>query len=105
MHKTLLFLLFVSTSSLAQMITSAQQKALNSFVDYANQSADETAAVVQSIIDYYPKIHQKSSWGVPRFVCPVQLDDYYFNTALAQTKGLSAATSNALSTKAKDLRS
>jgi hypothetical protein len=48
------------------MITSAQLKALNSFVDYANQSADEAAAVVQSIIDYYPKIHQKSSWGVPR---------------------------------------
>ncbi|HMG90819.1 MAG TPA: VWA domain-containing protein [Chryseolinea sp.] len=87
------------------MITSAQQKALNSFVDYANQSADETAAVVQSIIDYYPRIHQKSSWGVPRFTCPVQLEDYYYNTALAQTKGLSAAISNALSSKVKDLRS
>ena len=37
MHRPLLFLLFVSTSSFAQMITSAQQKALNSFVDYANQ--------------------------------------------------------------------
>ena len=59
MRRSLLLLLFVSTSSLAQMITSAQQKALNSFVDYANQSADETAAVVESIIDYYPKIHQK----------------------------------------------
>ena len=105
MHRSLLLLLFVSTSSLAQMITSAQQKALNSFVDYANQSADETAAVVQSIIDYYPKIHQKSSWGVPRYTCPVQLDDYYFNTAIAQTKGLSATISNALNAKVKDLRS
>jgi Ca-activated chloride channel family protein len=104
MHRPLLLLLFVSTSSLAQMITSAQQKALNSFVDYANQSADETAAVVQSIIDYYPKIHQKSSWGVPRYTCPVQLDDYYFNTAIAQTKGFSATISNALNAKVKDLR-
>ena len=94
MHRPLLLLFFVSTSSLAQMITSAQQKALNSFVDYANQSADETAAVVQSIIDYYPRIHQKSSWGAPRYTCPVQLDDYYYNTALAQTKGMSAAMSN-----------
>ena len=105
MHRPLLLLLFVSTSSLAQMITSAQQKALNSFVDYANQSADETASVVQSIIDYYPKIHQKEFVGRPRFTCPVQLDDYYFNTAVAQTKGLSAAISNALNTKVKDLRS
>ena len=104
MHRPLLFLLFVSTSSLAQMITSAQQKALNSFVDYANQSADETAAVVQSIIDYYPRIHQKSSWGAPRYTCPVQLDDYYYNTALAQTKGMSATMSNALNLKVKSLR-
>ncbi|HEY5919337.1 MAG TPA: VWA domain-containing protein, partial [Chryseolinea sp.] len=104
MHRPLLFLLFISTSSLAQMITSAQQKALNSFVDYANQSADETAAVVQSIIDYYPKIHQKSSWGVPRYTCPVQLDDYYFNTAIAQTKSLNATISNALNSKVKELR-
>jgi Mg-chelatase subunit ChlD len=87
------------------MITSAQQKALNSFVDYANQSADENAAVVQSIIDYYPRIHQKSSFGSPRYTCPVQLDDYYFNTALASTKGMSAAMSNALTSKVKDLRS
>jgi Ca-activated chloride channel family protein len=105
MHRSLLFLLFVSTSSFAQMITSAQQKALNSFVDYANQSADETAAVVQSLIDYYPRIHQKNSWGVPRYVCPVQLEDYYLNTALAQTKSLNAAISNALTSKVKDLRS
>lgn len=105
MHRPLLLLLFVSTSSLAQMITSAQQKALNSFVDYANQSADETAAVVQSIIDYYPKIHQKSSWGPPRYTCPVQLEDYYYTTALGQTKGLSATISNNLTSKIKELRS
>lgn len=104
MHRPLLFLVFISTSSLAQMITSAQQKALNSFVDYANQSADENAAVVQSIIDYYPRIHQKSSFGAPRYTCPIQLDDYYYNTALASTKGLNAAITNALTSKAKDLR-
>jgi Ca-activated chloride channel homolog len=81
----ILFLLSLSFLSLGQ-ITSAQQKALNSYVDYANQSAEEVTGTVKSIIAYYPTIRQKRSWGTPRFTCPVQLDEYYWNTATTQTK-------------------
>ncbi len=104
MQRSLLFLLLISTSSFAQMITSAQQKALNSFVDYANQSADEVAAVVHSLVDYYPRIHQKQNWGVPKYTCPVQLDDYYFNNAQTLAKGLNATVSTGLNLKLKELR-
>jgi len=104
MRHPLFILLLLSTSSIAQSITTAQQKALNSYVDYANQSADEVSAVVKSIIDYYPTIHQKSSWGSPRYTCPVQLEDYYLNNAGSQSKALSATLSTPLNAKLKDLR-
>jgi Ca-activated chloride channel family protein len=90
--------------SAAQPITAVQQKALNAYVDYANQSADEVTNVVKSIIQYYPSIRQKSSWGSPRYTCPVQLDDYYFNNAVALNKNLSAAISGNLLPKLKELR-
>jgi Ca-activated chloride channel family protein len=90
--------------SVAQPITAVQQKALNAYADYANQSADEVASVVKSIIDYYPSIHQKSAWGAPRYTCPVQLDDYYYNNALALSKNLNATLSGSLTPKLKELR-
>ena len=99
----LLLLLHISGISISQ-ITSAQQKALNSYVDYANQSAEEVSAVVKSIIVYFPTIHQKSSWGPPRYVCPVQLEDYYLNTAISLGKTLTATISTPINTKLKDLR-
>ena len=99
----LLLLLLISGISFSQ-ITSAQQKALNSYVDYANQSAAEVSAVVKSIISYYPTIHQKSSWGPPRYVCPVQMEDYYLNTAISLGKTLTATVSTSINTKLKDLR-
>ncbi len=105
MRYPLFLLLLISTPSLAQMITSVQQKALNSYVEYANQSADEVAAVVKSIISYYPTIHQKSGWGAPRYTCPVQLEDYYLNNALNLSKPLSATYSTPLNSRLKDLRS
>jgi Mg-chelatase subunit ChlD len=97
-----LFILFSFVVS--AQVTAVQQKALNSYVDYANQSADEVAAVVKSIMDYYPSIHRKSSWGAPRYVCPVQLDDYYFNTAIGQGKNLTASLFINLTARMKDLR-
>jgi Ca-activated chloride channel homolog len=104
MRISLLFLfLHISGISIGQ-ITSAQQKALNSYVDYANQSAEEVSAVVKSIITYYPTIHQKSSWGPPRYVCPVQLEDYYLNTAIGLGKTLTATISTPINTKLKELR-
>ena len=99
----LLFLLQVLFVSHAQ-VTSVQQKALNSYVDYANRSAEEVTVVVKSIIAYYPSIHAKSSWGSPRYACPVQLEDYYLNTAIAQSKALNATISAALNTKLRELR-
>jgi Ca-activated chloride channel homolog len=99
----ILLLLAASVVSIAQ-ITTAQQKALNSYVEYANQSGEEVTAVVKSIISYYPTIHQKSSWGSPRYTCPVQLDDYYFNSALGQTKTFNATVSTLLTAKLQDLR-
>ncbi len=98
-------LLLISTASFSQMMTSAQQKALNNYVDYANQSADEVSAVVKSIIAYYPTIHQKSSWGAPRYTCPVQLEDYYLKTAVAEARSLNANISTELIAKLNDLRS
>jgi Ca-activated chloride channel homolog len=90
--------------SVAQPISAVQQKALNAYVDYANRSSDEVTTVVKSIIEYYPSLHQKRSWGAPRYTCPVQLDDYYFNNALEQNKSLSAALSGNLLPRLKELR-
>lgn len=84
-------------------ITSTQQKALNSYVDYANQSAKEVEAVVKSIITYYPTMHQKSSWGAPRYSCPVQLEEYYLTEARKQSKAFSSVTTS-LTTKLNELR-
>jgi len=104
MRLTLIFLL-IGHSLTAQVISAAQQKALNAHVDYANQSADEVAAVVHSLKEYYPAIHRKSSWGPPRYTCPVQPDEYYFNTALTQGKLLPSSVSAAVTTALQELRS
>ncbi len=99
----ILLLLPISTLSICQ-VTSVHQKALNGYVEYANQSAEEVTAVVKSIIAYYPSIHQKSSWGPPRYTCPVQMEDYYLNNAISLSKGLNATISTPLNTKLKELR-
>ncbi|RAV99845.1 VWA domain-containing protein [Pseudochryseolinea flava] len=93
LHTLLLaMLVFLALSAQAQVITPLQQKALNAHVDYANQSADEMTAVVKSIIDYYPSLKQKRSWGPPRYTCPVQLEEYYAKTALALQKNIPATS-------------
>ena len=99
----LIFLVVISIESISQ-ITAVQQKAFNSYVDYANQSSDEVNAVMQRIIEYYPTIHQKKSWGEPRFVCPVQLDEYYFKAATDQNKALPPTSAPALTAKLRELR-
>jgi Ca-activated chloride channel family protein len=102
-HLLTLFLFSCCLQAMAQ-ITTVQQKVLNSYVEYANKSAAEVAAVVGSLITYYPDLHRKSSWGPPRYVCPVQLEDYYINNALALSKNLSVAHANALYTPLTALR-
>jgi Ca-activated chloride channel homolog len=97
-------LLFGFNLAVGQTISQSQQKALNAYVDYANQSADEVTLVVKSLYEYYPAIHRKKSWGPPRYVCPVQLDEYYLNTAINQSKNLGETLSRTLSVKLKELR-
>jgi Ca-activated chloride channel family protein len=105
MRSVCLFLfLFLFQNAYAQVISAPQQKALNACVEYANQSADEVTAVVKSLIDYYPAIHLKRSWGVPRYTCPVQLDEYYLTTAISQSKTLNATLAAALNAKLNALR-
>ena len=53
-----IILLLLSTPVFGQGMTSAQQKALNSYVEYANQSADEVSAVVAK---YYCVLSDHSS--------------------------------------------
>lgn len=102
--RTVLTLLLLSGFAIASAQTSTQAKALNAYVDYANQSADEIARVVTSLYEYYPAIHRKSSWGPPRYTCPIQLDEYYLNNAVSLSKNLGTAISGTLSGKLKDLR-
>ncbi|MEO7988223.1 MAG: VWA domain-containing protein [Chryseolinea sp.] len=93
----------MSTPGIAQTITSTQQKALNGYVAYANQSTQEVNAVVRSIMDYYPDLHRKG-YSNPRYVCPVQMEDYYFNNALQESKSLVVTHSSPLNEKLKALR-
>lgn len=101
MRATFIMLLLVSVS-LSHAQTPGQQKALNNYADFANHSADEVAAVVMSVIQYYPSLQSKSSGG-RRYTCPIQLEDYYHKTALAESKVLPAAVATGLSKRLNDL--
>lgn len=96
-----LFFSLLSLQVFAQ-ITPAKQHALNNYVEYANKSAAEVTTVVKSLISYYPGIHRKNTWGV-HYTCPVQLEDYYLNKALADSKALGTAAV-AINLKLKGLR-
>lgn len=95
--------IFICLSATAQ-ITTTQQNALNACVEYANRSADEVGSVVQSLINYYPNLSRKVSWGVSDYVCPVQLEDYYLNNAIALSKNLSVTHAATLGTRIRELR-
>src|SRR5688572_29692370 len=108
MRSLLSLFVFICAFPCFGQITAVQQKALNSYVDYANHSADEMASVVSSIIEYYPTYYstinsQKKSWRTPRYVCPIQLNDYYLDVANTQSKNLGAAISTPLNSKLKEL--
>ena len=100
MRATLIMLLLAYYS---QAQTPAQQKALNNYADFANQSADEVAAVVMSVIQYYPTINQKSSWGEPRYSCPIQPEEFYLKTALAESRQLPSTVSGTLNMRLNEL--
>jgi Ca-activated chloride channel homolog len=73
-------------------------KTLNAYADYANQSAGELNSIFETIADYYPTLFTKGGWDQPRYVCPVQPDEYYYNKAVQ-----SPQVSQALFTALKDL--
>jgi len=88
----------------AQVPTASQ--AFGSYVEYANRSGNDVGGVVRSVINYYPDLDnvQKDSWRSPRYVCPIQPEDFYFNKALADSKGLDVNTSGALNSQVRLLQ-
>jgi Ca-activated chloride channel family protein len=94
MIRFILLLVFVPLLTEAQSITAAQQKALNSYVEYANKSGEEETAVSSRINSYYEALlqYRAAKYKQPiRFTCPIQLEDYYYNTALKNTGGVEDA--------------
>jgi Ca-activated chloride channel family protein len=94
MIRFILLLVFVPLLTEAQSITAAQQKALNSYVEYANKSGEEETAVFSRINSYYEALlqYRAAKYKQPiRFTCPKQLEDYYYNTALKNTGGVEDA--------------
>lgn len=102
MRATFIMLLLVSVS-LSHAQTPTQQKALNNYADFANHSADEVAAVVMSVIQYYPSLQQKG-YGGRRYTCPIQLEDYYHKTALAESKILPPAVAVGLTKRLNEVQ-
>ena len=76
-------------------ISASQQKCLNAYVEYANQSAEAITAVVKSIIDYYPQLERKN-FGTPRYACPIQLSNYYLKNITDHRQSLPVSVSSAL---------
>jgi Ca-activated chloride channel homolog len=91
----IIFLLILIPFSMEAQITSAQQKALNSYIEYANKSGEEEVSVFGRIKTYYEDLQQYRTSKYKRtirFTCPVQLEDYYYNTALKSSVGADDAT-------------
>jgi Ca-activated chloride channel homolog len=101
--RSLIAILFLVPSFSIAQITSAQQKALNAYVTYANQSAEEITQIVSSVIEYYPKIERKNSTP-PRYVCPFQLDGYYFTNVESLKKSLGSGILPPIELSFKNLR-
>ncbi|HYF66563.1 MAG TPA: VWA domain-containing protein [Ohtaekwangia sp.] len=81
-------------TGLHAQVTSAQHAILNNYLVYANQSCEEVTTMVNGIANYYPTIFQKRSWGDSKFVCPVQLENYYYDKALKEGSASGAATAS-----------
>lgn len=79
------FLLILIPFAMEAQITAAQQKALNSYVEYANKSGEEETTVFGRIKAYYKDLQQYRTSTYKRtfrFTCPLQLDEYYYGIAL-----------------------
>ena len=80
MRLTAVFLVFIPGILIGQDPTVT--KALNHFVAYGNQSAEEVQSVSQSIINYYSAISDRRDSSWPRFGCPVQPEEFYYKQAV-----------------------
>lgn len=76
------FLILIPGLLAAQKPT--EMNALNSIVNYGNQSAEEIQRMSQSIITYYSAISDRRDSSWPRFGCPVQQEDYYYQKAMEE---------------------
>jgi len=103
-YPLLLIIMLLTAPAVGQAISQAQQQALNAYVDYANQSAEEVTAVVKSIMNYYPEVRREKKSYAPRYVCPIQLEDYYLKTARDLTKSIPPTHANVLLPKLNALR-
>lgn len=97
-------LLLISLNAAGQSINSTQQKALNSVADFANQSTDDITSVFSGLKEYYSRLHQKNYAYAFRYVCPVQLDEYYYNAMLGQVKNMPPSVAATVLAEAKKLR-
>lgn len=107
MRFPVIFSVFLPLAAVAQTITPVQQKALNNYIEYANKSSEEINSLVKSIREYYPalKRHQsRPSMMVPRYTCPSQPEDYFFNKALQESPVLGSAINYALKSNTEDLK-
>ena len=74
----------------AQSVTAARQKALSSYVEYANKSGEEETMVFSRIKSYHHDLlrYRASKYKQAiRFTCPVQPEDYYYTSALKNAAG------------------
>ena len=104
-NRVMLLLLLIATAPTASaQWNHTQQKAFNAYVDCANQSAGEIQTIVESIKNYYPTLGNQEGWNQPRYICPVQMDEYYYKTALVSSQQLQSATGALLNKKLNELR-
>lgn len=105
---TLMFFLVLPEILFSQTITAAQQKALNNYVDCVNNSTKQMSSVSTSVIKYFTELKRYQArpyLGMPRYVCPLQQEEYYFNKAMTEANVLGAGVSATLKERTEKLRS
>src|SRR5690606_14987633 len=96
----------LGSSAFSQTISPARQQALNNYIEYLNNAEEDVGRVTVSIMKYYPDLIQQKAGKyrmTPRYACPVQQEDYYFNKALNESKALDAALAATLNGQLKNV--
>lgn len=84
MKYTFLLFAFISTATFSQ---SAEVASLNNYTQCASQSASEINSVIKSLQYYYLTFY-RTEYVVPRFTCPVQMDEQVYAVALKGSNSL-----------------